>query len=212
MRGTQLLRPSPARPAPHRVGFGSDVGTYVELHTDGVGLVAQRLWPPGTDAVHHRHGIAANVRLVVDEALVELVVAGLQLVCRHAVDHGDAGPDATAVCVLSDGGPRGHTGRGLAEPVVACRARQVHGLEPLPGTRPVEGPALRSTATVHPAEVAADRRALLQAAGRLANGLLQEFGWPELSQLTAEGGLRVEEFSPSTQPAVTRWATAAERT
>jgi hypothetical protein len=144
--------------------------------------------------------IPDDARVVTDEIIAELALSQLHLLARHAVDNGGAWGEATVAEVLTDGG-REH----LKAPIVLCHTR-FHGLLQSLGSRVVDGRSVRSTLTVDVTATASEPREAIVGARLLGSGLVNAFGWPELSQFTAEGKVRRRYLSGYHLQLLTAWA------
>ena len=133
-----------------------------------------------------------------DEQLVNAVMSGLRFLGRHARDRAGATGDGLlramihadnlshAVCLTA--GSR-NFGDGMG--------------------RPLHVPASTAEAAAPLDSLADNGPALLAATYLLATGLLQEFGLPEVPQLTRDGQLRREYWTKAWLPDLERWAAGA---
>jgi hypothetical protein len=174
-------------------------GAVAELHTDGASVHAQQLHQVGTPDVRSFNNLPDGTRILWEELLAEFALVHLLLLCHHAVDNGGAWGEATVAMLLSDGG-----GEALAAPVVLSASRDM--FHALLGRQLVSGKAPRSTITVDLDAVTRNGTEAIRAARMLGNGLANVFGWPELSQYTADGQVRSTTHQHPMLQAIGQWA------
>jgi hypothetical protein len=199
------------RAGPRRVIFrqwnapGAAISNYLELHTDGVGLVADQIYQPAIVQGADWH-FPAGCRAVTDEYIAETLAWMLPLLARHAVDHGGSHAEATVVGVLTDGGTDlSLVDENLIQRIAVCHYRN-HGIRHiLPYTHAIER-AARASMTIDLMSVATDASAALSAARVVGTEILNAFGWAELLQFSSDGRMRTKYWSGDSQQAVLRWS------
>jgi hypothetical protein len=160
-------------------GYGDDGRMmYVgcALHRTGAGAFAASLGPRPADQ---------SVTKVADQFLTTGVIGGLRFLATHARDRAAAGGSASL--------------RATIVPITEDRPAQLSQINSSFQDRL----GLRSTTSAPVAEAVADLDELaeggsahLSAAYALSTGLTQEFGHPEVQQLTHEGKLRLQYWHP----------------
>lgn len=133
---------------------------------------------------------------VIDEYLVSAVMSGLRFLARHARDRAGAGGVASLRATITP-----------ACPEVPTRLihRRGHGLEQQLGSTMIDAPPI-ATAVADVDDLAEGGAALVAATHGLASGLMQEFGYPEALQVSADGELRIRYWITQEGQLLQRWA------
>lgn len=164
-----------------------------ELFTDGAGAVALI-----GDVRDGQGGQPKTVSELGDERVVDAIMSGLRFLGRHARDRVGVGGLATARVTV-------------APVTVDLPARLIHtrqGFGDALGRQGVTIPP-ESEAVVDIDEVAEDGPSLLSVTRQLAGELFQDFGHPEVLQLTAEGAMRWPYWNSHARNRVKAWAEAS---
>jgi hypothetical protein len=166
-------------------------GLATQLHTDGTGVLAQRLY-----------SIADNTRTMEgkpycplsDEAIAAALIWALQFLALHARDRAHTAGSATLRATILPS---------VVTPVLALSSdrRDLVPTAVLPVVTSVP-----PVTTYAPIDDLADGPGLIAAAHRLHQGIGHAFGLPELPQLTTDGQLAGPAWGPIRRPQVERWA------
>jgi hypothetical protein len=146
---------------------------YAELHTDGSGFAAVRLFDP-----RRRPGEGTGT-WVLDEDLLLAMARTLRLLGRHARDHTGAWGDALVEAHVIG-----------TELQLACLDQWGMSAEAIEGARTLEGP-LSSRHTLPVDAIAGRDQNVLASARLVATDLFHAFGSPEARQIAADGTLRI---------------------
>jgi Putative DNA-binding domain len=155
------------------------------LHSSGAGSIAV--------PVARREGWRAALQ---DQRLVEAVMSGLPFLARHARDRAATGGNSSLRARLSPNKD------GFATDLMRL---DNYGYKNKIGKLPLIHEAT-VTAVGDIDDLAAGGPAMVATAHVLATSLMQEFGIPEVQQITKDGTLRLESWPPSFRPALTAWA------
>ncbi|GLI03808.1 AlbA family DNA-binding domain-containing protein [Phytohabitans aurantiacus] len=166
-------------------------GSACELHEDGCGVFATTIESPIADNIERQEGLVDNNWLVLG------IATALRRLGQHARDTAAAGGLANIRATIWTGEDR---------PIalvsnVGWRNEQVgHGL--------VHG-ATSSDTVADLDDLATDGPGGVAATYRLVNGLFQEFGKPEATLVSREGGIRIRYWHSSAHADIRRWAEGA---
>lgn len=171
---------------------GPSLHDYAEFHTDGCGFAAVQLLQPSTDQL----GNPITEWTVAETLIVDVVVALVGILARHALRQGAAG-DAIAEFGIIGPGPK------LPRPMALVHDRFAGFTEPTTERRLTRVPPSRHTFDLGAA--ADDATALLLTARMLATDTVQAFGLAEVLHVDEEGRVRFNYFG-SSRDAVRQWA------
>jgi hypothetical protein len=153
----------------------------LELHTDGSGVFGMSVPNLARLRQVSPQGDEPSVRWIQDESLVIAVMSGLLLLARDARDQAAAGGDALTraqIFPISEKQPTG-----------LAQTRFYGFLDPL-GDRVLTMPPPPAEATAELDDLAQPGRKLAATTALLADDIAQEFGVPEMAQLSRDGQLR----------------------
>jgi hypothetical protein len=161
-----------------------------ELQESGAGSFA--------GAVADRRRGNATASHADDEDVVNVVWSGLRLLARHARDRAAAGGGASARVTVWP----------VSEQLPARLVHdRFHGIEEALGQHTLTSPPV-SEGVFDIDDLAEDGPPLVSATYALTSGVFQEFGHPEVLQMTSGGAIRIKYWRHS-RPELTDWASAA---
>jgi hypothetical protein len=178
-------------------GTGPPQWLAAELHADGAGAFAMNArtharWPTPEDESGRR-------LLLHDEQAVNALMSGLRFLARHARDRCAAAGDVTiSASIAAD-----REGR----ITWLATGRRAQAEDVIGHPMPTPGHIAESAAPLD--SVADDGPGLASAAGMLATELFQQFGLPEVGQVTPEGELRRPYWTSHLFQQVEQWAAAS---
>jgi Putative DNA-binding domain len=161
-----------------------------ELHESGAGSFAAAV-------VDRRRG-NATASHADDEDVINVVWSGLRLLAGHARDRAAAGGGASARVTVWP----------VSEQLPARLVHhRFHGIEEALGQHTLTSPPV-SEGVFDIDDLAEDGSPLVSATYALTSGVFQEFGHPEVLQMTSGGAIRIKYWRHS-RPELTNWASAA---
>jgi len=168
-------------------------GLATDLHTDGTGVLAQRLFDVGNNA---RTMNGRPYCLLSDEAIAAALVWALQFLATHAHDRAHASGTATlrARVVPSTSRPTLALGNDRHDLAATIALPTLTSMEPV--------------ATFAPIADLLDGPGLIAAAARLHQAIGHAFGLPELHQLTRDGYVVGPAWTRDRRLNIERWAAA----
>ncbi|MBN9375824.1 MAG: hypothetical protein J0I40_10605 [Cellulomonas sp.] len=166
----------------------------IEIHTDGSGTAAVRLYSLGTPTRAFA-GQDSPLCTVSDEALAAALIGTLQCLASNAADRAHASGMAALRASLFVAANAPQTALGsIRSGFVSTSGHTVHANpEPVETFAPLD-------------ELVSSGRDLVEAAARLHHGVGHAFGEPELPQLTLDGPLAWPFWSRDRRPYVDAWA------
>ncbi|OIQ94669.1 divergent AAA domain protein [mine drainage metagenome] len=163
-----------------------------ELHTDGAGVLALRLWDISISGMNQEDD---GNRIVSDEYLAATIIGALSLLAEHARDRAQTSGTAAVRAVIAPAPTASQTSLGQGR----SRLAAVLGQPITTATEPVT-----TFATLD--DLATPGRALVATAARLHKELGHAFGIPDLPQLTRDGKIVRRNWSRGQPDTVDAWA------